>query len=273
MCVYLNAYLLDDDLAAIREVCRQVVEQLALPYMPSSSSSFLDCAAFLSSLLLVTASGHAPEEGVAPHEASAGPTAITAAIPTVPSSSSNLSTIISSSSSLSSFSSPSFHTSSASIPTATTVPFFFVLDEFDELARRGASAVHGIDVVKQPLLYYLCDLVQSSRASVSVIALSSVVDVLDLLEKRVRSRMPIRTLVVTHPIASVDMAKRIITSVLISAVPLCPKAYHSHLLPSSISLSTSTHQCSSTRAFSDFISSIESSLDDRNVQAYILTVR
>ncbi|RKP26801.1 origin recognition complex subunit 4 C-terminus-domain-containing protein [Syncephalis pseudoplumigaleata] len=62
--------------------------------------------------------------------------------------------------------------------TDQTRPILFVLDEFDAFAQRP----------KQTLLYNLFDLAQSGRAPVAVIGLTCRMDVVDTLEKRVKSR-------------------------------------------------------------------------------------
>jgi hypothetical protein len=58
-------------------------------------------------------------------------------------------------------------------------PIFFVLDEFHLFTGRA----------KQTLLYNLCDLLQSTRAQICIIGLSSHFDCYERLEKRIRSRM------------------------------------------------------------------------------------
>ncbi|XP_077452137.1 origin recognition complex subunit 4 [Stigmatopora argus] len=61
---------------------------------------------------------------------------------------------------------------------STTRPVLFVLDEFDLFAHHK----------NQTLLYNLLDVSQSAQAPVAVVGLSCRLDVLELLEKRVKSR-------------------------------------------------------------------------------------
>ncbi|XP_061534982.1 origin recognition complex subunit 4 [Phycodurus eques] len=61
---------------------------------------------------------------------------------------------------------------------STTCPVLFVLDEFDLFAHHK----------NQTLLYNLLDVSQSAQAPVAVVGLTCRLDVLELLEKRVKSR-------------------------------------------------------------------------------------
>jgi len=58
-------------------------------------------------------------------------------------------------------------------------PIFFILDQFDAFTRRH----------KQTLLYNLADLLQSGRAQMALIGVTSELDVYERMEKRIRSRM------------------------------------------------------------------------------------
>lgn len=62
--------------------------------------------------------------------------------------------------------------------TNSTLPVIFILDELDLIAQHS----------KQLLLYNLFDISQSSSSPVCVIGLTSRMDALNLLEKRVKSR-------------------------------------------------------------------------------------
>lgn len=64
-----------------------------------------------------------------------------------------------------------------------------ILDNFHLFASRP----------KQTLLYNLCDLLQSSHAQLAIIGLTSRVDAYELLEKRIRSRMFYRKVIVAQP--------------------------------------------------------------------------
>ncbi|KXS18783.1 origin recognition complex, subunit 4 [Gonapodya prolifera JEL478] len=70
----------------------------------------------------------------------------------------------------------------------TTVPVVFVLDELDAFADRPG----------QRLLYNLLDAVQGEKGNVAVVAIAAGVDVLDKLEKRVKSRFSGRR-ILFHP--------------------------------------------------------------------------
>ncbi|KAI9597543.1 origin recognition complex subunit 4 C-terminus-domain-containing protein [Syncephalis fuscata] len=73
--------------------------------------------------------------------------------------------------------------------TDQTRPIIFILDEFDAFAQRP----------KQTLLYNLFDLAQSGRAPVAVIGLTCRMDVVDTLEKRVKSRFSHRIIHLKPP--------------------------------------------------------------------------
>ncbi len=64
-----------------------------------------------------------------------------------------------------------------------------VLDEFDAFARQS----------KQTLLYHLLDLTQSKDARFGLVGLTSRLDVVDLLEKRLRSRFSHSKILLSHP--------------------------------------------------------------------------
>jgi hypothetical protein len=59
------------------------------------------------------------------------------------------------------------------------MPIFFILDDFHLFTQR----------TKQTLLYNLCDLLQSEKAQICIIGLTPNLDCYDQLEKRIRSRM------------------------------------------------------------------------------------
>lgn len=65
-------------------------------------------------------------------------------------------------------------------------PIFFVLEEFEEFTRRN----------KQTLLYNLADLLQSGRAQMAIVGITKQMDVYEKLEKRIRSRMSHRRIIV-----------------------------------------------------------------------------
>jgi hypothetical protein len=65
-------------------------------------------------------------------------------------------------------------------------PIFFILEEFDLFTNRN----------KQTLLYNLCDLLQSHKAQLCLIGISSYFDCYDRLEKRIRSRMSHRRILI-----------------------------------------------------------------------------
>ncbi|KAJ1752770.1 origin recognition complex subunit 4 [Coemansia sp. RSA 1821] len=65
-------------------------------------------------------------------------------------------------------------------------PVLFILDEFDLLAQHP----------KQSLLYTLFDIAQSQQTPIAVIGLTARIDVMDLLEKRVKSRFSHRQIYV-----------------------------------------------------------------------------
>lgn len=59
------------------------------------------------------------------------------------------------------------------------MPIIFILDEFHLFTSRA----------KQTLLYNLCDLLQSGKAQICIIGMTPHLDCYDRLEKRIRSRM------------------------------------------------------------------------------------
>lgn len=72
---------------------------------------------------------------------------------------------------------------------ASTPPVLFILDEFDLLAQHP----------KQSLLYTLFDIAQSQQTPIAVLGVTSRIDVMDLLEKRVKSRFSHRQIYVQYP--------------------------------------------------------------------------
>ena len=72
----------------------------------------------------------------------------------------------------------------------TSNPVFFVLDHFDLFAHPPPA--------KQTLLYNLCDLLQSSRSQLALLAHTVRIDAFELLEKRIKSRMFSRRLLFPH---------------------------------------------------------------------------
>ncbi|XP_051913848.1 origin recognition complex subunit 4 isoform X1 [Hippocampus zosterae] len=77
---------------------------------------------------------------------------------------------------------------------STTRPVLFVLDEFDLFAHHK----------NQTLLYNLLDVSQSAQAPVAVVGLTCRLDVLELLEKRVKSRFSHRQI---HLLSSLTFAQ------------------------------------------------------------------
>ncbi|KAJ2717170.1 origin recognition complex subunit 4 [Coemansia spiralis] len=76
---------------------------------------------------------------------------------------------------------------------AAMPPVVFVLEEFDLLAQHP----------KQTLLYTLFDIAQSQQTPIAVLGVTARIDVMDLLEKRVKSRFSHRKIQV-HPAPSLD---------------------------------------------------------------------
>ena len=66
------------------------------------------------------------------------------------------------------------------------VPIIFVLDEFQEFAKRS----------KQTLLYTLLDILQSGETQMAVVGLTGKIDVVESLEKRIQSRFSHRQIFV-----------------------------------------------------------------------------
>ncbi|KAJ2850027.1 origin recognition complex subunit 4 [Coemansia brasiliensis] len=77
-------------------------------------------------------------------------------------------------------------------------PVVFVLEEFDLLAQHP----------KQSLLYTLFDIAQSHQTPIAVIGLTARIDVMDLLEKRVKSRFSHRQIYV-RSVQTLEQFKRI----------------------------------------------------------------
>lgn len=72
------------------------------------------------------------------------------------------------------------------------IPVLLVIDEFDAFARQ----------TKQTLLYNLLDMTQSSSVHFAVVGCTTRVDVVSLLEKRLRSRFSHRQIVLPHASAA-----------------------------------------------------------------------
>lgn len=72
-------------------------------------------------------------------------------------------------------------------------PILFILDEFHLFTQR----------TKQTLLYNLCDLLQSQKAQLCLVGLSSHYNCYERLEKRIRSRMSHRRIILGPPIEMV----------------------------------------------------------------------
>lgn len=69
---------------------------------------------------------------------------------------------------------------------ATNTPLYVILDHFEEFAARP----------KQTLLYNLCDLLQHPQATIGLVGVSTQLDTYEKLEKRIRSRMSHRRILV-----------------------------------------------------------------------------
>ena len=83
------------------------------------------------------------------------------------------------------------------------VPLIFVLDEFQEFAKRN----------KQTLLYTLLDILQSGETQMAVVGLTGKIDVVESLEKRIQSRFSHRQIFV--PPTSLEDKLKILKSRLI----------------------------------------------------------
>ena len=70
--------------------------------------------------------------------------------------------------------------------TFSNTPLYVILDHFEEFAARP----------KQTLLYNLCDLLQHPQATISLVGVSTQLDAYEKLEKRIRSRMSHRRILV-----------------------------------------------------------------------------
>ncbi|KAJ2771144.1 origin recognition complex subunit 4, partial [Coemansia nantahalensis] len=91
-------------------------------------------------------------------------------------------------------------------------PVVFVLEEFDLLAQHP----------KQTLLYTLFDIAQSQQTPIAVLGVTARIDVMDLLEKRVKSRFSHRKIQI-HPAPTLDAFTQIArTALCIDAVPAVP---------------------------------------------------
>ncbi|XP_057686620.1 origin recognition complex subunit 4 [Corythoichthys intestinalis] len=82
---------------------------------------------------------------------------------------------------------------------STTRPVLFVLDEFDLFAHHK----------NQTLLYNLLDVSQSAQAPVAVVGLTCRLDVLELLEKRVKSRFSHRQINLLNSLSFTQYLERV----------------------------------------------------------------
>ncbi|XP_077369225.1 origin recognition complex subunit 4 [Festucalex cinctus] len=82
---------------------------------------------------------------------------------------------------------------------STTRPVLFVLDEFDLFAHHK----------NQTLLYNLLDVSQSAQAPVAVVGLTCRLDVLELLEKRVKSRFSHRQIHLLNNVSFTQYIERV----------------------------------------------------------------
>lgn len=80
------------------------------------------------------------------------------------------------------------------------LPVFFILDEFHMFAQNNG---------RQTLLYLLGDLLQDKSIQIGIVGLTCRVDAHHLLEKRIRSRMSYRHIIVSH-LLTVDLLKEAI---------------------------------------------------------------
>ncbi|KAJ2743658.1 origin recognition complex subunit 4 [Coemansia sp. BCRC 34301] len=87
--------------------------------------------------------------------------------------------------------------SSGSEGAESVPPVLFILEEFDLLAQHP----------KQSLLYTLFDIAQSQQTPIAVLGVTARIDVMDLLEKRVKSRFSHRQIYVQCPQKKSDFVK------------------------------------------------------------------
>ncbi|KAJ1954245.1 origin recognition complex subunit 4 [Dipsacomyces acuminosporus] len=95
-------------------------------------------------------------------------------------------------------------------------PVLFILEEFDLLAQHP----------KQSLLYTLFDIAQSQQTPIAVLGVTARIDVMDLLEKRVKSRFSHRQIYVQSPQSLADFC-----SIARSALHICSDSNDQHGVP------------------------------------------
>jgi origin recognition complex subunit 4 len=101
---------------------------------------------------------------------------------------------------------------------AVHLPVIFVLDEFDKFAGRS----------KQKLLYNLFDLMQQPSVQIAVVGITSKIDTIELLEKRIKSRFSHRQILLLHP--SVEDLSKILKDALTVATDTEATAEHKQYL-------------------------------------------
>ncbi|KAJ2520491.1 origin recognition complex subunit 4 [Coemansia sp. RSA 1939] len=124
-------------------------------------------------------------------------------------------------------------------------PVLFILEEFDLLAQHP----------KQSLLYTLFDIAQSQQTPIAVLGVTARIDVMDLLEKRVKSRFSHRQIHVHQAQSLTDFTAILRTAL---SVPLLPT-------PASIG---STSQSSDSYAI-QFNAEVDEILATPEVETYI----
>jgi origin recognition complex subunit 4 len=87
---------------------------------------------------------------------------------------------------------------------STSKPIIFILDQFDSFCSHK----------NQTLLYNLFDVAQSKAVPITVVGISSSIDVTELLEKRVKSRFSHRHLYI-WPLDKLDMFLNMMSSLLV----------------------------------------------------------
>ncbi|KAJ1998798.1 origin recognition complex subunit 4 [Coemansia thaxteri] len=93
-------------------------------------------------------------------------------------------------------------------------PVLFILEEFDLLAQHP----------KQSLLYTLFDIAQSQQTPIAVLGVTARIDVMDLLEKRVKSRFSHRQIYVQSPQKLCDFVEIARSALFLTAVTDCVSA-------------------------------------------------
>ncbi|KAI9501016.1 origin recognition complex subunit 4 C-terminus-domain-containing protein [Coemansia spiralis] len=126
-------------------------------------------------------------------------------------------------------------------------PVLFILEEFDLLAQHP----------KQSLLYTLFDIAQSQQTPIAVLGVTARIDVMDLLEKRVKSRFSHRQIHV-HYMQSLD-----------DFTSIARAALH---LPLSDNINNDNNATFSEIYVSRFNSRVDEILATESVAAYIATV-